>query len=155
MAKPVLRNEDIAPELAIRKYLRRTDEQPRYKTGTEGFVVEDNDLVIRLFGPEFGTDDIGKLMMLDEKYPGHDLGPAQIRTFGLQDWGLRRGLNERYMGFYVINIEWGNDGFPVKGSVRVNDIEITDSMDLKRFFYGDLVLPSYDFVKKGFRPPCK
>ena len=73
-------------------------------TGRDGFVVEDLDLIIRWYGPQFGLDSIGRLRLCEIKYHPmpRPLVVAQQKTFGL----LARMCenDERFDGLYVINL---------------------------------------------------
>jgi hypothetical protein len=105
----------------IREYLRANCPK-----GREGFVVEDLDLVVRLWGPRYGTDDRGTLKLIEVKRASGEFETAQQRTFGLLDGLLRRGDPDgtRYGGFYLLrhNIdgEWTDDA-----SLSVNGEKMT------------------------------
>lgn len=69
-------------------------------------MVEDLDLVVRLYGPNFGTDDTGKFMLIELKYGDASPDTAQQKTFGLIDKMLRLAnplVGNRYLGYHVLN----------------------------------------------------
>lgn len=114
MSDHEFRNPDKVQVLPLREYLRR--ELPN---GRDGFVVEDLDLLIRHFGPRYGTDSQGRFMLIEEKRNGCTIGAAQQRTFGLVDEVLRKGdpNRERYTGYYLLNTVYdGNNelAFPLR-----------------------------------------
>lgn len=111
--QPIFRNPDYLQELPFRKWLRENMPTPR-----DGFVVEDLDLLLRCYGPNYHTDDKGCFMLVEVKYGNADLGHAQRRTFGLINQLLRLAdpKRERYMGFYLIQYsdpDWSYADFKI------------------------------------------
>jgi hypothetical protein len=80
-------------------------------------VVEDVDLLVRWWGPNFQLDDEGAFALVEVKYDATGerparLKPAQARTFGLLDRVLRRGDpdQKRYRGCHLVQYgpaPWG------------------------------------------------
>ena len=67
-------------------------------SGREGFVVEDLDLVLRWYGPNFGLDEYGRLRLVEVKRWDFGFDNAQLWTFGplaaeLADWDRFDGLH--------------------------------------------------------------
>lgn len=100
--QPVFRNDDKFQRLPFRDWLRK-----RMPNGRAGYVVEDLDLVPRVYGPNYNEDDIGKFMLLELKYTSSWIGVAQQKTFGLIHRVCRAGdpARRRYLGYYVINYD--------------------------------------------------
>lgn len=88
--------------------------------GSDGFVVEDVDAVIRVYSDSFGTDSTGMFMFLEFKeitprvtYPSDiKLGTAQSITFKLIDRMLRTASDlpntydtGRYKGYFVVKYQ--------------------------------------------------
>jgi len=121
MAVPVFRNPDKFQVLPYRDWLRKNQPQ-----GSQGYVVEDLDLLVRGYGPRYGTDAKGRFMECELKFYPRNIGPAQKRTFGLRDEMMRRGDpdGERYLGFYVVqydNEDWDLSKFWVNGLPMTRD----------------------------------
>lgn len=76
--------------------------------GTHGYVPEDLDIVLRVFGPRYRSDPKGKLRLVETKWnPNADqpvvLKGGQLRTFLLVDEMLKAStMVDRYEGFYVV-----------------------------------------------------
>ncbi|HFB06890.1 MAG TPA: hypothetical protein ENJ92_00435 [Chloroflexi bacterium] len=112
MAKPRWRGTD-AQRLKFRDWLRV--HQPE---GNKGYVVEDLDLVLRVYGKRYDTDAVGKFILVELKYGNAWIGYAQQKTFGLIDSVLRKGdpTGERYLGYYVVQYDdedWERANFKV------------------------------------------
>lgn len=84
----------------FRELLRGRKHEPM-PAGTDGFVVEDLDLVLRWFGPHYGLDEWGRFRYVELKRAGYSINPAQRRTFGLSHCILSE-RPDRYDGFYVV-----------------------------------------------------
>jgi hypothetical protein len=113
--RPVFRNPDKFQVLLFRDYLRK-----HLPGGREGCVIEDLDLIIRLYGKQFNTDDDGKFYLFELKFGNARIGIAQQKTFGLIHRLLRMAdpRRERYLGYYVINYDnedWEYANFSVNG----------------------------------------
>lgn len=135
--RPKIAHPEFIQVLSFREWLR----SDRFPTGSEGFVVEDLDLVVRWYVSK--VDEVGKFMFCEIKNNRAGLKPAQRNTFRLIDELLRRGdpSRERYIGFYLIQPslpEWENLNcmFQVNGKVLNHD-------DLSLFFLGLLKIPPY------------
>ncbi len=138
MSNHTFRNPDLFQVLPLRDYLR----SPGWPNGSDGFVVEDLDIVIRHFGNGYHTDAKGRLLLIEQKHPGHWIRTAQQKTFGLLHGLLRKADPERqrYIGYYVLQVEFG-DGSEPMFPVRVNGKEL-DAAEFKRWITGETVLPS-------------
>lgn len=113
--KPVFRNPDKFQELSFRKWIR--DNLP---SGPEGFIAEDLDLVVRVFGARHGTDAVGKFRLLELKHGNSQPNHAQKRLYGLIDSLLRKAdpKGERYVGYNVLNYsddDWNKATFRLDG----------------------------------------
>lgn len=90
-------------EKPIRRLMRQ-----RMPRGSAGYVPEDLDIVLRVFGPRYRSDAKGKVRLIETKWnPTADrpvaLKGGQDRTFRLVDEMLRASqLADRYEGFYVV-----------------------------------------------------
>ena len=110
------RNPDKFEQQPHRDYLRGA----QFPDGRDGFVVEDLDLVLRVFGPRFRTDADGKFRLVEMKFGSAHLGASKERTFGMID-RLLRGADPamiRYRGFYLVNYthrDWSLAEFWVNG----------------------------------------
>ena len=92
------RNPDILQELPFRKWMRNNLPHPK-----EGMVVEDLDVVLRVYGEKFNTDDDGKFMLVELKKYSAYIGHAQWMTYGLINRLLVSSLESyRYQGYYVV-----------------------------------------------------
>jgi hypothetical protein len=110
------RNPDKLQQLPFRDWLRAG-----FPNGSDGFVVEDLDLVIRLYGPNYGSDRQGRFMLLELKHGTKPAGTSKLRTFGLMDHLLRQADPSaiRYRGFFIVRTntdDWDQcDNFIVNG----------------------------------------
>jgi hypothetical protein len=137
MSEHTFRNPHLFQRLPLRDYLRT-----HYPDGSNGFVLEDLDLVVRHYGINYRTDSIGRILLIELKHPGSSIGTAQRKTFGLIDSLMRRGdpKGERYLGYFQLNAtfdEKNNMVFPV----QVNGIQM-DEPRFRRWITGEDVLPS-------------
>ena len=132
MAQPVFRNPDKFQILPFREWLRKN-----MPSGTDGFVVEDLDLVIRVYGPNFESDAEGKFILVELKYGMAWIGRAKKMTFGLIHRLLREtdSHRQRYLGFYVLNYDdedWDKANFKVNGLILSKE-ELLDFFSLRAF----------------------
>jgi hypothetical protein len=92
-------------------------------SGEEGFIAEDGDLVMRLYGPKYGLDEKGIIYLVELKHDNQkgessDFNGSQKRTYGLQDELMRAGdpTGKRYWGFYIIQYsedDWNKASFKI------------------------------------------
>jgi hypothetical protein len=87
---------------------------------SEGYVVEDIDLVLRAYGANYYTDAEGIFMLIELKFGNAWVGTAQQRTFGMIHKLLRKADPEarRYLGYFVIqydNEDWDKANFKING----------------------------------------
>jgi hypothetical protein len=112
----------------------------------EGYVLEDVDLILRMYDPNNNTD-IGKFKLLELKVNSNDrrLGKAQEITFGLIDRMLRSSQeNNRYEGFFYIR---NNNRFNNK--IIVNNYVLTPD-EYKMFLLGKLNVEPYRFEIESY-----
>jgi len=115
VAAPVFRHPDKFQQLPFRDWLRKNK-----PPGPHGYVVEDLDLVIRVFGKDFHTDAIGKFILVELKFGAAWIGHAQERVFSLVNSLLRTADPERkrYLGYYIVqynNEDWDKADFRING----------------------------------------
>jgi len=115
MNKPVFRNPDKLQVLPFRDWIRAN-----LPAGNQGYVAEDLDLMLRVYGHEFNTDATGRFAECELKFGNATLDYAQIRTFRLRHTIMRKGdpERERYQGFYLIQYtdsNWDKALFTVNG----------------------------------------
>ena len=69
----------------------------------EGFVVEDLDMIVKIYNPE-KPRDAGKFRLIEKKNHGERFNYAQVLLFKTMDHLLTRGDPDRkcYQGFYLI-----------------------------------------------------
>lgn len=113
--RPTFRNPDKFQVLPFREWIRNN-----MPSGRDGFVAEDLDLVVRLYGPRFHTDATGKFMLIELKHGNTQPAIAQQKTFGLIDALLRKADPEqkRYLGYFVVNYDnedWNVSTFRING----------------------------------------
>lgn len=98
---------DVLKPFEREKPIRRLMRQ-RMPRGSQGYVPEDLDIVLRVFGPRFRSDAKGKIRLIETKWnPVADcpvtLKGGQDRTFRLVDEMLSASsLADRYEGFYIV-----------------------------------------------------
>ena len=113
MSGHTFRNPDKIQQLPFRDWLRTN-----MPNGKDGFVVEDLDLIIRVYGNNYKTDQGGKFFLIDLKHGTAWIDNAQKKTFGLMHELLRLAdpKHLRYKGFFVVqysNSDWGKSAFKV------------------------------------------
>jgi len=98
---------DVVKPFEREKPIRRLMRE-RMPHGSAGYVPEDLDLVLRVFGPRYSSDAKGRLRLIETKWnPTADrpvtVKGGQDRTFRLVDEMLRQStLADRYDGFFVV-----------------------------------------------------
>ena len=112
---PTFRNPQLFEELPYRRWIRA-----HLPWGRSGYVVEDVDMVVRVYGTAYVQDETGAFMLIELKYKRARMGYAQRRTFGLLHRLLRRAdpNGERYKGFYLVQYDdedWDKARFTVNG----------------------------------------
>ena len=82
-----------------------------------GFVVEDLDMIVKIYNPEIPRDS-GKFRLIEKKNPGERFGYAQISLFKTMDHLLTKSDPDRkcYQGFYLIIWNYKDDNH-----VKVNN----------------------------------
>lgn len=81
-----------------REFIRR-----HLPSGSNGFIAEDLDLVLRTYGSNFHQDADGCLMLVELKTGIGTFGVSKRKTLGLFDDICRRSeMVARYRGFYVV-----------------------------------------------------
>jgi len=117
---PRFRNPDKLQVLPYRDWLWRN-----LPPGRSGYVVEDLDLVLRIYGPMYDSDADGRLMFVELKFGNTTINPAQRKTFGLIDNLMRRGDPDgrRYAGYFVLN--YADEDWDVSSWFRVNGVSLT------------------------------
>lgn len=128
--KPVFRNPDKFQVLPFREWLRKNK-----PSGGQGYVVEDLDLVLRVYGSRYNQDAIGAFMLIELKFGSAYIRTAQKRTFGLIHKLLRLADPEakRYAGYFVIqydNEDWDIAGFRINRK-KVTRQEFDNFLDFK------------------------
>lgn len=117
--KPTFRNPDKFQILPFREWIRGN-----LPCGRDGYVVEDLDLVLRVFGKRYMTDGIGRFMFVELKFGDSFIGVAQKKTFGLIHGLLRVAdpKGERYLGYFVV--QYDNEDWEL-ANFKINHQEIT------------------------------
>ena len=99
---PIFRNPDRVQLLPERLWIRHYMPTPQ-----EGFVAEDGDLIIDLFGPLIKQpySANGRLLLIQIKYGATPMGYAQKRVYELMHTLMRKGDPQRryYRGCYLIH----------------------------------------------------
>lgn len=99
---PRFRNPDKVQLLPERTWLRYY-----MPSGSEGFVAEDGDLIIDVFGNLVGREhsEDGRLMLVQVKYGTAAMGYGQKRVYELMHRLMRRGDTggELYRGCYIVH----------------------------------------------------
>lgn len=141
MSKPVFRNDDKFQVLKHRDWIRNNK-----PPGNEGYVVEDLDIVLRIYGTNYDTDSTGKFMLLELKFGRAYIDYAQRRTFGQINYMLRKADpgRVRYMGYFVV--QYDNDDWD-KSEFTINRVSVTRDEFVNKFldFDTDFIssLPSF------------
>lgn len=137
--RPVFRNPDKYQVLPWREWIRTV-----MPVGTEGFVVQDLDLIIYRFGPLISRelDMYGKFILLDVKYKKLYLEYSQEILFGLIDYLLRKSdpYQNYYVGFYILVWDDEPDEISINGVLKGME-------NVKKFFLGEIIIEPYKFKR--------
>ncbi len=117
MDRPVFRSVDKYQIHGYREYIRNHPQSPM---PSDGYVIQDLDMMILGFGPRFKTDRKGRFIEIELKFGNKALTFGQISAFGLRDVLMRKGDPEgkHYQGFYIVNYDnddWSLANFKVNG----------------------------------------
>lgn len=153
MAKTVFKNDDIFERLQFRDWIRHNCNE-----SDDGFVAEDVDLVIRTYGGNFETDEIGKVMLIEIKHSSNariDVGTSKTMTFGLIDKMIRASPcnEERYLGYFLLvesDSNWDVAIIHVNG-VLISDGTLEGRIRLRRFLHMDKKALAH-IKEEGFEP---
>lgn len=92
--------------------------------GSDGFVAEDLDLVVRHFGPHFNQDAKGKLRLIECKVGVGEFSASKRMTFGLLDEMCRSSnMRDRYEGFFLVYSE--KESWADVSHINVNGFALT------------------------------
>lgn len=138
MSKPEFRHPDKFQVLKFREWIREN-----LPTGKEGFIAEDLDLVIKVFGSNYGLGQAGKFMLCELKFYPTSIGYAQKQLFGTIDKLLRKAdpKHKIYRGYYVI--QYNNEDWDIS-EFWINDISV-DHETLWAFFQFMYEIDGYVF----------
>lgn len=119
--KHTFRNPDKFQVLPFRDWIRA-----KKPSGKAGYVVEDLDLVLRVFGERYKTDADGRFMLIELKFGNAYIGIAQKRTFGLIHRLLRIAdpKKHRYFGYFVV--QYDNENWDL-AEFKINKHQISQS----------------------------
>lgn len=145
MSTHSFRRPDLLQVLPERDFFRQY-----LPNAAAGMVVEDLDLVLRTFGPNFDMSDIGRFRLVELKHGSAGLTGGQIRTFGLIDRLLTLADPERefYDGFYVVQYT----AWALEARFKVNgfDLSCDEFLEWARF---EWQIPPREFpALKGVAP---
>lgn len=145
MSEHKFRNPDKIQKLTYRDFLR-----VHLPDSRSGFVAEDLDLLVRVYGANFDTDANGKFMLIEVKGKKGRIHRSKIMTFGMIDELLRKADpdRKRYLGYYVIQTdtpEWED-----RSKFWLNGKPISCE-SLISFFETKLEIPPVDFSRKRYR----
>ena len=131
------RNPDIFQVLPFREYIRQNCPGPG-----EGYVVEDLDLILKIYGSKWNTDKMGRFMLIELKFDDAWINYAQQETFRSIHHLLRKADPEakRYLGYFVIQYsdeDWEQADF------RINRKAVTREQFLSflHFNFDGLIIP--------------
>ena len=118
-----------------REFIRR-----EMVNGDQGFVAEDLDLVLRVYGEEFGTDYLGKFRLVELKSYTGTFNSSQQKTLGVMDRMLKESPESfRYHGFYIVYSQ--TEKWKELDSITVNGWDLTKEQFL-RWMKWELEIPS-------------
>lgn len=107
LTRPTIRHRHLLDAIGPVRDLMRNE----FPTGGQGMVIEDLDMIMRVYGHEFGTDQKGRFAMLEFKLGMREMDDAQRNSFSLIDESVRTGCNaDRYEGFWLINFTTDDRG---------------------------------------------
>lgn len=129
MTVPVFEYPDKFQQLSFRDWLRQNK-----PPGSDGYVVEDLDLVLRVYSKAYDTDHIGRFMLCELKFKSAWINHSKRKTFGVMDELLRNADPERkrYAGFFVIQYtddDWSVSSFRVN-KMELNRLQFSQFMDI-------------------------
>ena len=127
MVQPVFRNPSKIQVLPFRDWLRANK-----PAGQQGYIVEDLDLVLRVYGTNFHTDATGKFIFIELKFRNAWIGTSKIKTFGLLDSLCRAADPDhlRYLGYYIV--QYDNEDWDI-ANFRINKVNITREEFIDKF----------------------
>lgn len=130
---PIFRNADKVQLLPERTWLRYYMPEPK-----DGFVAEDGDLILDLFGSLIGReyDADGRLMLIQVKYNTAQMGYAQKRVYQLMHRLMRTADPEKqhYRGCYLVH--WYSKEVTLDGRT-FNLSNDSDIQELEEYFQYD------------------
>lgn len=143
---PRFRHPERFQLLKFREWIRRNK-----PAGWKGFTAEDLDLVIRVYGGDYGQDQSGCFALMELKYGRAGLGTSKRRLFGMIDALLRCADPEghRYKGFFVVQYDdedWDKANFTVNRRPLTRE-EFLEFLDLGTC--GGLVIPGLWLKEEG------
>jgi hypothetical protein len=118
MTAPCVYNRELLHEVndKVRGFLAEALPGPGKSTG---LVLTDLDVVHRTYGTDFGTDGVGRVLLLEFKRGFGGLTGGQYNTYQLMDRMLTKGGSvDRYGGFWLVNYELDIDDSPFFGSAE-------------------------------------
>lgn len=98
------RNPALVQPDELRELIRGNLDGHPMPSASDGFIVEDLDLVLRWKGPRYGLDSIGRFRLIEVKQPGYGLT-------GGQEWTFLRCIapillqSARFDGFFLVNVD--------------------------------------------------
>ena len=136
----VFHHPDKTPVLAYREWCRK-----HLPSSSEGVVIDDVDMTVRLWGPSFQTGPFGKIRFFEIKHGNAWPGIGQMLTFKGIDEIMRRGDPEglTYGGFFIVRHwteDWSGDRFEINSRFSL------DVPSFKAFLLGEKDIPGYDFT---------
>jgi len=134
MTAPEFRHPEKFQQLPSRDWIRKN-----MPSGDAGFVAEDLDLILRVYGNSFHTDNTGKFMLVEQKFGNSWIQHAQRMTFGLLDRLLRQADPEgaRYAGFFIL--QFSDDDWD-KAEFKINRQPVTREELLSFFAFDNGIL---------------
>lgn len=144
-------HEEAERTYRMRELLRGNGYQPM-PSGSEGFVVQDLDLVLAWHGQRFGLDRPGRVRLTEMRRWGKRLDGSKVWTFGLLDTMLRQSpwADARYDGFYVV--EHSDDRFDRSTRYRVEGAELDSDEFLSWVESPVSPIPAHGWRESAFAP---
>jgi hypothetical protein len=139
--QPQIRNADhLNGTDAVRELMRQQFPAPG---AANGLVVLDIDMVLRVYGPNFGTDGEGRFILTEWKQGTANLSGGQLFTFKTIHKLMRRGDDAgRYLGFWKINYSNASNG----DDDRFNPECVTIHKAVRLWDESPLVIEGHDAV---------